>query len=159
MLRSPRLTPKTSQNANVAQNPLVNRTSGQENATNSEVNSPNVSRPASTLPNMDDLLSYSAQNPITPQDSENLPQNIMSQMSGNNSVPNSSLNITLTQGQFMDLLGGLTVRQEPKSTFANCSARFNGGRSSSKVDDFIATILVLKMCPIFWICFIMVARG
>ncbi|KAI8116348.1 hypothetical protein CVS40_11568 [Lucilia cuprina] len=54
------------------------------------------------------------------------------------------MSINLTERQFSDLLGSLQVRQEFKTTFSSCSARFNGGRSTSKVEDFITTILVFK---------------
>ncbi|XP_065356155.1 uncharacterized protein LOC135950547 [Calliphora vicina] len=58
--------------------------------------------------------------------------------------PNAPLNINLAERQFSDLLGSLKVRQEIQTTFSTCSARFNGGCSTSKVEDFIATILVFK---------------
>lgn len=54
------------------------------------------------------------------------------------------INMVLTDGQFRELLGGLTVRQDVKSTFSSCTARFSGGRNSTKIEDFIATILVFK---------------
>lgn len=44
----------------------------------------------------------------------------------------------------MELISGLNIRPETKNTFSNCSARFSGGRNTSKIDDFIATILVYK---------------
>ncbi|KNC22596.1 hypothetical protein FF38_00157 [Lucilia cuprina] len=59
-------------------------------------------------------------------------------------VSNAPMSINLTERQFSDLLGSLQVRQEFKTTFSSCSARFNGGRSTSKVEDFIATTLVFK---------------
>lgn len=61
-----------------------------------------------------------------------------------NARQNAPLNINLTERQFADLLGSLQVRQETRATFSSCSARFNGGRSTSKIEDFIATILVFK---------------
>lgn len=67
-------------------------------------------------------------------------QNVNSQ----NTAVNGPLSINLTERQFSDLLGSLQVRQEIKATFSSCSARFNGGRNTSKVEDFIATILVFK---------------
>lgn len=51
----------------------------------------------------------------------------------------------VTEEMFRNLLGGLAVRERPKtSTFSTCSSRFSGDRNSSKVEDFIATILVYK---------------
>lgn len=61
-----------------------------------------------------------------------------------NQNANAPMSINLTERQFSDLIGSLQVRQDIKATFSSCSARFNGGRSTSKVEDFIATILVFK---------------
>ncbi|XP_065365535.1 activity-regulated cytoskeleton associated protein 2-like [Calliphora vicina] len=52
--------------------------------------------------------------------------------------------MVLTDVQFRELLGGPAMRQDVKSTFSNCTARFNGGRNSKKIEDFLATILVYK---------------
>ena len=52
-------------------------------------------------------------------------------------------NVTLTDNQFSQLIGNLKSRTE-RSTFSTCTARFNGTRNSTNVDDFIATILVYK---------------
>ncbi|KAI8116602.1 hypothetical protein CVS40_11354 [Lucilia cuprina] len=52
--------------------------------------------------------------------------------------------ISLTERQFSILMGNFNPRQDNKSTFSSCSARFNGGRSATKVEDFIATVLVFK---------------
>ena len=53
--------------------------------------------------------------------------------------------IGLTERQFSELLGNIQSRQSSRiTTFSSCTARFNGGRNVSKVEDFIATILVFK---------------
>lgn len=57
---------------------------------------------------------------------------------------NDTANVTLTENQFRQLIGNLHVSQESRSTFSKCSARFNGGRNTSKIEDFIASILVFK---------------
>lgn len=54
------------------------------------------------------------------------------------------INYNLSERQLKSLVGDIQVHTERKSTFSSCSARFNGGRSTSKVEDFIATILVFK---------------
>lgn len=55
-----------------------------------------------------------------------------------------SQNIVLSDSQFRQLLGGMTMRQESKSTFSSCTARFTGARNSANVEDFLATIQVYK---------------
>ena len=52
-------------------------------------------------------------------------------------------NVTLTDDQFSQLIGNLKSRTE-RSTFSTCTARFNGTRKPTNVDNFIATILVYK---------------
>ena len=52
-------------------------------------------------------------------------------------------NVTLTDNQFSQLIGNLNSRTE-RSTFSTCTARFNGTRNSTNVDELIATILVYK---------------
>lgn len=49
-----------------------------------------------------------------------------------------------SNAQFRELMSGLSMRQETRSTFSNCTARFSGGRNSTKVEDFLVTILVYK---------------
>lgn len=56
----------------------------------------------------------------------------------------ASRNMVLSDAQFRTLISGLSVRQEVKSTFSNCTARFHGNRNSTNVEDFLATILVYK---------------
>lgn len=58
--------------------------------------------------------------------------------------PPTQPNIVLSDAQFRQLLGGVSNRQDTKATFSNCTARFSGGRNSTKVEDFLATILVYK---------------
>lgn len=145
MRRSPRNTPKSSQTSSTGQQP-----SQTQNILVDQVSLPNntqssIQRPASALPDLNDILANTLPNAATVPNSINASQNITPSASNAGNVqPNSSVNITLTQGQFMDLLGGLNIRQEPRSTFANCSARFSGGSNTTKVEDFIATILVYK---------------
>ncbi|XP_036346322.1 uncharacterized protein LOC118755602 [Rhagoletis pomonella] len=57
---------------------------------------------------------------------------------------NNPSNVMLTENQFRQLLGNLHVNQDTRAIFSKCSVRFNGGRNTSKIEDFIATILVYK---------------
>lgn len=60
-----------------------------------------------------------------------------------NTHPSNMSFITLSQEQFTQLLNNNTQRQN-RSTFSTCSARFNGGLNTTKIEDFITTILVYK---------------
>ncbi|XP_061393470.1 protein still life, isoforms C/SIF type 2-like, partial [Musca vetustissima] len=83
--------------------------------------------------------------------SQGLPRNTTSSnsvMSSNDSSANAfsqvQQNIVLTDVQFQQILSGISINQEKKTTFTGCTARFSGGRNSTKVEDFIATIEVYK---------------
>lgn len=102
-----------------------------------------------TAPNMDSPRSNSV------LQNQNIIQNTLSNASTvsaqtqNSTIPAANqpqvpVNISLTETQFRELLGGLTMAQNTKSTFSTCTARFSGGRNSTKVEDFLSTILVYK---------------
>ena len=75
-----------------------------------------------------------------PKTKEAAPKPIKTPVSSQNPGPTY---ISLTQYQFSQLLSN-AGGQNQNATFSNCSATFDGGRNSAKVDDFIATILVYK---------------
>ena len=89
-----------------------------------------------------------AQNPD--RQNANIPEiNPSSLNSANyNNMPaqNGANMISLSERQFSELLGTIQNRQEtPRvTTFSSCTVRFNGGKNVSKVEDFIATIVVFK---------------
>ncbi|XP_055842440.1 activity-regulated cytoskeleton associated protein 2-like [Episyrphus balteatus] len=69
--------------------------------------------------------------------------NVINEGQSSSSVAQVPISISLTESQFSSLLGSLNVREGSRSTFSSCNARF-GGSNSSKVEDFIETIIVYK---------------
>lgn len=120
--------PRTTMNSINAVGPIPEQALAGGTSTSSTV--PNTPQTPSNAP------STRKQNPA-PMQSNPVPNQ---SRSNSNSVP---VTVSLSESQFSHLLGN-SVRQESRSTFSSCSARFNGGRSTAKVEDFIATILVYK---------------
>lgn len=143
--------PRQTMNSQSSMLPIANQLNSPQ-APNPTSN-PNQPANSSSNPNQQ---SNSSSNPIqqstSSANSSTSNQNARPNMSSNNTnfsnlqngTTHTAVNITLTERQFSNLLGNLSSTQERKITFSSCSARFNGGRNTSKVEDFIATILVFK---------------
>lgn len=128
--------PITSNNASTsryaAKNPLHDNTVDPSNIDISQ-NNPSI---VNTMPTLSQNSTVSAQSST---------MSMRSDMPGGNMQGNlNSFNFTLTQDQFNQFMNNFNSKPETKTTFVNCSARFNGGRNATKVEDFIATILVYK---------------
>lgn len=57
---------------------------------------------------------------------------------------NRSQFISLMQSQLSELLGSIGIRKQSNATFSSRTARFNGSRNITKVEDFLATFLIFK---------------
>lgn len=116
-----------------------------QNSTNNQsmrdvVNPPQIPQNSNTPSSRSSRPTLSAQTSSMSTHSEAFPDNL-ERNQGNLS---SSFNFTFTQDQFHQIMSNMNTKPESKTTFVNCSARFNGGRNTTKVEDFIATILVYK---------------
>lgn len=114
-----------------AMSPLVGF-ENESNQLNSPINHPNPQSTPSTAP------SCSRQNTAPNPDMANPRPSSSASSNAPASLSISDLN------QLSSLIGNLNARQETKTSFSSCSSRFNGGRNTAKVEDFIATILIFK---------------
>ena len=150
MRRSPRTVSASSHNSSRSESPVVHNRIAMDNGNvvqNPQANVNNAVNPvpASNVVNRAALDNVNpvrtTQSAITEQNS-NVSENMA--IASNGVLSSTSSNIILSQEQFRDLIGGFNSRSERRTTFGRCSARFDGGRSAMKVEDFIDTILVFK---------------